>query len=419
MLATLIASVTLGARANARDDAYRVIYDFQGSADGWEPVGVLAVAKDGDLYGVTEAGGTYNLGTIFKLTAPRSRVGPWTKTVLYDCPGGNGGVSPASVVIGKGGNLYGVDSSQTIFELSLPTSYSSPWNYTVLFTLNGNSDGANITGNLVFDAKGNLYGVTELGGDPSCGQEGGCGTIFKLKRPTKNGGKWGFSVLYTFAGTPDGAEPFAGVTFDQNGNLYGTTHSGGTFSYGTAYRLTPPARKGRPWRETVLYSFDRSENNGNSPAGPVLFDSSGNIYGTTPAGGDPNCQGGLGCGVVYELSPPAKDGKVWTYTTLYAFQGGDDGITPTGYIVFDSAGNLYGTTQSGGGETNGGTVYRLKPPVHSDGAWTETVLHGFIFGNGDGALPNGVTWGKWRELYGLTFEGGLCQYCGTAFELQP
>jgi len=106
---------------------------------------------------------------------------------------------------------------------------------------------------------------------------------------------------------------------------------------------------------------------------------------------------------------------------LHAFQGGDDGIYPTGYMVFDREGNLYGTTQTGGGETKGGTVYRLKPSAQNGGEWTETVLHAFTGSNGDGAVPfSGLTWGKWNDLYGVTFEGGTgCQACGTAFELRP
>jgi uncharacterized repeat protein (TIGR03803 family) len=332
---------------------------------------------------------------------------------------GEGGGYPSSLVLGEDGNLYGVDYSQTIFELTAPASGDGVWTYTALYTLN-QSQGAGIVGNLVFDADGNLYGATGIGGDLGCEQEG-CGTVFELKRPTKEGGKWRLSVLYTFTGKPDGAEPFAGVTFDQEGNLYGTTFRGGTADWGAVYGLRHPTKKGQPWTETVLYSFDQSNEDVISPEGPVAFDPSGNLYGTTALGGDLSCQGGLGCGVVFELSPPAKTGEAWTYATLYAFQGGDDGITPTGYLVFDSEGDLYGTTEVGG-QAQGGTVYQLKPPSPNDGAWTETVLHAFTGSNGDGDLPeSGLTWGKWSDLYGVTLEGGKCQSpgCGTAFELQP
>ncbi len=108
---------------------------------------------------------------------------------------------------------------------------------------------------MVFDADGNLYGATELGGDLSCRQHG-CGTVFELKRPTKDGGKWRLSVLYTFTGTPDGAQPFAGITFDRKGNLYGTTILDGAYGWGAVYRVSPPQKKSKTWTETVLYSFD-------------------------------------------------------------------------------------------------------------------------------------------------------------------
>lgn len=412
----LVAVVLLGGVTRARGQAYRVIYEFGHSySDGWFPVGVPAVAKNGDLYGVTMYGGAYNLGTAFKLMVPPTRVGVWKKTVLYDFPGGKGGGGPHSLMFGGDGNLYGNDNGQSIFELSAPKSGDGVWKYHLLYALNGTTEGEGIEG-IVLDAEGNIYGATEEGGGVC-----GCGTVFALKRPTQQGGKWRFRVLYTFDGSGNnGAEPFAGVTFDQKGNLYGTTNYGGTFGYGVAYRLAPPAKKGQSWIETVLYSFNPSNNIGSSPEGPVIFDGSGNMYGTTAFGGDLNCAGGFGCGVVYELSPPTQKGRDWTYTTLYAFTGGNDGAIGGSALLFDSEGNLYGTTTEG--YTFAGTAFRLSPPANGGGPWTETTLHGFTGKNGDGAVPNGLTWGKWGNLYGVTGEGGSgCQRlgCGTVFEVRP
>jgi uncharacterized repeat protein (TIGR03803 family) len=416
MLATFIVIVMLGARANARDRAYEVIWHFQ-DYDSWNPRSVAAAAN-GDLYGVTVDGGAYGWGTVFKLTAPRTRSGAWMKTVLYNFPSDNQEF-PTSLIVDKDGTLYGAgggpDTYGFIFRMTPPASHKKTWKYTVLYTLTDPSDGSAIQGNLVLDAEGNLYGATEQRGNLECE----CGTVFELKRPTKNGRKWRFRVLYRFKGTSDGREPFAGVAFDQSGNLYGTTWEGGAFDWGALYRLRPPLKKGRGWTETVLYSFSPSNDGIISPEGPVVLDNSGNIYGTTPVGGDLNCSGGFGCGVVYELSPPAKDGKAWIYATLYAFQGGNDGASPDGYMVFDSKGTLYGTTEAGGAG-GGGTAYRMSPPQEGGGAWTETVLHGFTPNNGDGAVPGfGLTWGKWHDLYGVTYAGGLCGSCGTAFELRP
>jgi uncharacterized repeat protein (TIGR03803 family) len=410
--------------AVAGDRAYRVIYEFgHAYSDGWAPVGVPAVAKNGDLYGVTSGGGISIYGTVFKLAVPRTRGGAWTKTVLYDFPGGQGGGSPLLVIIGPDGSLYGVASSNTIFELKAPGLYrTAAWKYVPLYTLNGNSDGMGIVG-LIFGTGGNLYGVTEVGGEPGCEQEG-CGTVFELKRPTQKGGRWHFRVLYTFSGKPDGAEPFSGVTFDKNGNLYGTTWVGGANDWGAVFRLKPPTKKGQGWKETVLYSFDLNNNDIISPEGPVTVGSSGNLYGTTPLGGDLNCAGGLGCGVVYKLSPTTQKGRDWTYATLYAFTGGNDGANggfAGNALVFDDKGSLYGTTPSG--YTLDGTLFRLTPPVNGVATpWTENTLHGFTGKNGDGAVPNGLTWGKWGHLYGVTMFGGMgCQDlgCGTAFELSP
>jgi uncharacterized repeat protein (TIGR03803 family) len=420
-LAVLAAAVLCEATAHAQSKSYWVLYEFgQEKSDGWQPVGAPAVAKNGDLYGVTGGGGDYNSGTAFKLMSPKIRSGGWEKSVIYEFPGGDGGEGPTALMFGEGGNLYGADDGQSLFELSAPKSHNGTWEYHQLYALNGTTDGEGIQG-IVLDAEGNIYGTTEEGGDLGDCEQHGCGTVFELKRPTKKGGKWGLSVLYAFTGEPDGALPFAGVTFDQSGNLYGTTFRGGDFDWGAVYELKKPTKKGQPWTESVLYSFDQSDNDIISPEGPVTFDTTGNMYGTTALGGDLNCQGGFGCGVVFELSPPAKKGKSWSYATLYAFQGGNDGIYPTGYMVFDSAGNLYGTTQTGGGKTSAGTVYRLSPPGGSGGAWTESVLHGFTGSNDDGALPVGLTWGKWSDLYGVTEGGGIgCQSgCGTAFEIRP
>jgi uncharacterized repeat protein (TIGR03803 family) len=275
------------------------------------------------------------------------------------------------------------------------------------------TDGNGINGNPVFDADGNLYDAAGSGGNLNCGNGDGCGTVFELERPKKKNGQWQYEQLYEFTGEPDGAGPSAGVTFDQDGNLWGTTDRGGTYGWGSVFEMSPPQEQGEGWTENIVYSFENCGDCVVSPEGPVAFDSSGNLYSTTPIGGDPNCDGGFGCGVVFELASPS-----WTYSTLYEFQGGSDGVGPTGYIVFDSQGNLYSTTAYGGNKKNGylGIAFQLTPPSNG-GDWSETILHHFRAGENGGDVE-GLTWGKWGDLYGVTSGGGEPQY-GTVFEVSP
>jgi len=266
--------------------------------------------------------------------------------------------------------------------------------------------------------------------------------------------EWKEQVLYSFQGIPDGATPVGGIVFDSAGNLYGATQDGGSSSCrsadsqcGTVFQLSPPAQKGDPWTETVLYVFKGNTNNdGAEPFGGLVIDGAGNLYGTAGFGGTGSCSllGTLmGCGTVFELSPPAQKGGAWTETVLYSFQSGKDGYLPNGDLVFDAAGNLYGATTYGGGygSCNApyfqycGTVFKLSPPKQKGGNWAEKVLHSFKGGtkgkaDGDGANPNGglVLDGK-GAIYGTTYYGGNetgeCNGgvggtgCGAVFELTP
>jgi hypothetical protein len=266
--------------------------------------------------------------------------------------------------------------------------------------------------------------------------------------------QWNEQVLYSFQGLPDGATPVGGMVFDEQGNLYGATSNGGSSSClgpgqcGTVFELTPPATQGGPWTETVLYVFKgRTYNDGATPEGGLITDAAGNLYGTTAYDGTGSCKllGSIvGCGTVYELSPPAQPGGAWTETVLYSFQGGDDGYAPLGDLVFDGAGNLYGATKFGGGKGINcndlygycGTIFELSPAKASvSGEWREKILHSFggiAAGSamGDGAEPNGaLVFDRSGNVYGTTYFGGngagLCNGgvggtgCGTVFELTP
>jgi uncharacterized repeat protein (TIGR03803 family) len=230
----------------------------------------------------------------------------------------------------------------TIFELS-PTT-DGHWQETTLesFTL---KDGAYPAGNAVFDAAGNLYGATELGGDFNAG------TVFELS--PSPGGTWTYTVLYSFTGKADGYDPSSSVIFDAAGNLYGTTIEGGAFGDGTVFEMSP--NPDGTWTETVLYSFQGGLDGSFPSSSTLTFDKAGNLYGETFGGGNDRCPGG--CGVVFELSP--TEGGSWTESVPGWFNG-TDGWSPWQSLVFDAAGNLYGTTQDGGAYGDG-VVFELKP----------------------------------------------------------
>ena len=216
----------------------------------------------------------------------------------------------------------------------------------------------------------------------------------------------------------NGGHPEAGVVFDKLGNLYGTTTLGGTCTVsggcGVVFQLSPPSSGGGIWTEAVLYSF-QAGTDGDVPQGILVFDGSGNLYGTTDSGGSQNCGYDQGCGTVFELSPPSSSGRPWTENILYAFSSqANDGYLPRSGVVFGKSGGLYGVTEVGGA-TSGGTVFQLMPPASSGGAWTETVLYGF--GVGEGPFGTPAVTGN-RTIVGTTQFGGT-EAVGIAFQLDP
>jgi uncharacterized repeat protein (TIGR03803 family) len=277
------------------------------------------------------------------------------------------------------------------------------------------ANGSDPTGGVVVDSLGNFYGSTYVGGTSRLG------VVYEIS-PTSNSGATE-TVLYNFTGSSnrDGANPRGDLIFDNAGNLYGVTQLGGTLNQGTVFELSPPSSQGAPWSETVLYSFQGPASDGAQPVAGLALDGAGNLYGTTSLGGvgSENCDGG--CGIAFELSPPAAQGAAWTETVLYFFQGGgpgnigDDGSNPLGRLIFDQMGNLYSTT-SMGGSIGGGTIFELSPPAQSGGAWSEAILYSIGEG-GSGAPQAGVTWGPNGALFGTTLFGPGSG--GAVFRLQP
>jgi uncharacterized repeat protein (TIGR03803 family) len=417
----------------ARAQTETVLYSFGNQPDGSNPYASLLMDKNGNLYSTTNKGGTSGAGTVFKVTLTGE------ESVLY--------------------------------------SFGS-----------GSEDGTYPDAGLIA-YKGSLYGTTYAGGagGPDCSFLG-CGTVFKLiPKPAKGcpsdsntGNGWCESVLYSFGSqSGDGIAPDAGLIVDTEGNLYGTTLSGGN-GVGAVFELSPqPAggcaagsNPGNGWCETVLYSFG-SEPDGANPYAGVILDKSGNLYGTTANGGNNQ-------GTVFKLSTePAggcaggsNPGNGWCETVLYRFGNkSGDGANPYGALVMDSKGDLYGTTLNAGAGTwgtvfgvtptgeevtlysfgsepndgcnpfdglirdskgnlygtanacgglDGGTVFELSPPETKGAAWTETILYAFNFdaGKGDGTAPVGGLLMEDGILYGTTDLGGA-NGNGTVFELTP
>lgn len=329
------------------------------------------------------------------------------------------GYPVSGLVADAAGNLYGTTygngracpySCGDVFELKPSTK--GGFKYKVLHTFTeGNGDGIYPQGTLALDADGNLYRTTTSGGDGTACLYG-CGTVYELS-PTA-AGTWNETILYSFKGGNDGAAPESGVILDNAGNLYGVTNGGGAgapdpVGVGTVFELNPVAGG---WDESILHAFVYDSGDGQSPWG-LTFDASGNLWGVTAFGGNLTACLFSGCGTVYELIAQEN----WKENIVYDFLYGDDGYQPVGTLVFDSAGNAYGTAWLGGGASDDGIVFEMIPSA--DGTWTEQILHAFS-GSPDGARPfSGLTLDQAGNLYGTTEGGGATCGCGTVFEMSP
>lgn len=400
-----------------------VIHTFRHTAapilGGCSPNGDLVGDADGNLYGAG-ACGAHSIGSVFKLTRPVAPSTAWTSSVLYSFTGfGDGGFPQGGLIFDGAGNLYGTTGSGgahgwgTVFELSPPAAGETDWTESVLYSFQGGTtDGEMPQSGPIWDAAGNLYGVTYQGGQTDGGQcRVGCGIVYELSPPATAGGAWTETVLHYFAG-PQGSTPRGTLVFDARGDLYGTTEGGGKFGDGLVFRLTPPAAGATFWTYKILYAFSGLPD-GVSPWGGLKIHGKGVLYGTTIAGGGGPCASG--CGTVFQLVPPAVAGGVWTETVIHTFTGGSDGVSPTTDLVFDSAGNIYGTTPAGGGagsfECSGesagcGVVFELSPPAAGGSTWTETILHAFPSSASDAFEPSGgLIFGKNGVLFGGTSLG--------------
>ena len=370
---------------------FTVLRSFTGGADGRFPSGGLFRDSAGNLYGTTFYGGNVDAGVVFKLDTSGH------ETVLHSFTGGADGGYPLASVVLDAGTLYGTTSGGgatpgpggpgVVFKID------TAGHETVLYSFSGGADGDQPEAGVMLDPAGNLYGTTHLGG--SAKGDNGLGTVFMLSAS-------GIETAYRFPPPADGGNPNAGVVRDSAGNLYGTTLVGGTANAGVIYKLDTTGR------ETVLYNFTGGAD-GAHPYSNMILDPAGNLYGTANSGGT------AGWGTLYKLSPAG------VLTVLWSFTGRDDGGGPYGGVIRDSAGNLYGTTWSGGNKTSPcpvdgcGVVYRL------DAAGQETAL--YSFSGPDGSNPGAaLALDSAGNLYGTTGNGGngggACAFgCGTVFKL--
>lgn len=378
----------------------KVLYSFcaeNSCNDGAGPSAGVIVDSAGNLYGATAGGGTgackFGCGTIFQLT---NRDGKWTEKVLHSFDRKDG-EKPWGLIFDSAGNLYGATYEGgafgygTVFEL-IPGK--GEWTEKVLHSFNRDgTDGIHPGASVIMDTAGNLYGTTGHGGTHNRG------TVFEL---ILNNGGWTEKVLHSFSrqGKDDGMVPYASLVRDSIGNLYGTTSMGGTFGTGTVFEMLPNNGK---WTEKVLHSFGSKIGDGSHPSTGLTLGATGNLYGTTPDGGF------YTGGTVFEL---IFDNRKWTEKVLHSLNPFKRGASsPLAQLVFDNAGNLYDTYWGGGV----GGIFELT--LH-DGMWKESVLHRFSQNGRDGFGPffDGLVFDTAGNLYGTTIFGGL-NGGGTVFEL--
>lgn len=331
------------------DGTFTLLHTFGATAnDGTAPEAPLILDSKGNLYGTTNAGGAHSKGTVFKLTASGQ------ETILYNfCSTGgtkctDGSFPMAGLVRDKQGNLYGTASSGGVYGLTLTKGVvfklSPTGTEKVLHSFGNGSDGSTPVAGLIMDSAGNFYGTTMWGGNYNACAEG-CGTVFKI---TPAGTE---TVLYEFcagitSNCNDASQPEAPLLLDKSGNLYGTTYTGGKYFFGTVFRISPSGT------EKIIHAFAGYPTDGGYLLGGVIMDSAGNLYGSTWAGG---IYGQYG--TVYKMTAAGKE------TILHNFNSnGIDGSFPAGTLIMDSAGNLYGTTQGGpSNQVNAGTIFKITP----------------------------------------------------------
>jgi uncharacterized repeat protein (TIGR03803 family) len=359
-----------------------VLHHFSGPPDGQYPASTLTLGSTGDLYGATVGGGGGG-GVIFQVAPPAHAGGFWTEAVLYSFTLSNiqNVIPNGPILISPGGALYtttegasaGFANFGLVIALAPPSTSGGDWTEYEPYSFHGNPDGEGPRAGLVFQG-GSFFGTTYGGGDEFCD----CGTVYEVT-PTP-AGAWTETIIHTFGETPgDGENPLAALTLGPGGVLYGTTEFGGSGvcatsegaypGCGTVFQLTPPTAPGGTWTESILYTFATTNGDGAAPVAGVVAGKNGALYGTTEWGGsatsDSACPASYyvvaGCGIVFEMMPPAAPGGAWTERILHSFSGQDgDGAIPVAGLALSTTGVLYGAT-SAGGAAGAGTIFAVAP----------------------------------------------------------
>jgi uncharacterized repeat protein (TIGR03803 family) len=329
--------IAMAASQASQAQTFSVLYTFTGENDGGMPYTELVLDSSGYLYGTTYEAGKHGFGTVFRLT-PTGGL-----TVLHTFANKRDGGNPddPSLVADPAGNLYGTTLGGGRFGAGTVFKISTKGVETVLHSFSSEGgDGQSPVGGVIQDASGSLYGTTEIGGDYDCNPPSGCGVVFKID-PAGNE-----SILHAFSGVPDGADPHGGLVLDEKGNLYGSTFVGGTGicdvqpTCGTLFKIDSAGKY------EVIHDFSGNPNDGGNPDCNLLINGAGILYGTTFFGGSHDW------GTIFKINAHGEE------ALLYSFSGHTDGAQPAGALVRDTKGNLFGTTYSGGTD-GVGTVFQL------------------------------------------------------------
>ena len=413
-------AVALASPAEAGGWTETILHSFSGGTDGSGPEAALTPDGRGGFYGTTVSGAED--GTVFALQPPVFGSGPWTKTIIHSFPspfGRDGELANAQLLRGSDGVLYsetlngGFFNLGAAYEMDPPAKGHADWTERVILPFNG-IDGGYPTGGLVMGAGGVLFGNTLFGGYNVAGN------IYELLPPKGPNKIWLERDVFDL-NFYDGSNPAGTLLVDARNRIYGTASAGGSTACGsngcgTVFELTPPTHGRGNWTGAVIHAFTGKSQDGSGPEAGLIAGPDGSLYGTTTAGGSP-----ANAGTVFRLTL-TKQGQ-WNESILHAFGAGKgiDGADPQATLAIDGRSNLYGTTNGGG--TGYGVVFELSPGKGGKAPWSETILHVFAGGTGDGANPDaGVVLAN-GSLFGTTFRGGSTACfgsgCGTVYELTP